>query len=264
MSQPPSPDTSILDTFRLDDQVALLVGGSRGLGKSIALGFAQAGAKTIIAARSEAVCRETATEIAESTGRESIPLTVDVTDTASVEKLYGAVLERFGRLDILVNSAGINARYAIEDCPPELFKEVIDINLTGAWMTCREAARQMKKQGSGSIINIGSALSTVALPERTPYCSSKFGIIGLTQALALELAAHGVRANAICPGFFMTEMNEPLKEQPDKLKMVVSQMALGRSGELQEIRGAALFLASAASSFVTGSSLYVDAGWTSK
>lgn len=253
-----------MDLFRLDGQVAIVVGGSRGLGESIALGFAQAGAKTVICSRSEEDCRKAASDIESRAKQQSLGMAIDVTDASSVDQLFAEVHKKFGRIDILVNSAGINARAQIDECDPDTFRQVIDVNLTGSWLCCRAATRTMKEQKSGSIINIGSALSKVALPERTPYCSSKFGIIGLTQALSLELAPYSVRCNAICPGAFLTEMNKPLLKDPERTKAVVGQMALNRWGEMHEIRGAALFLASPASTFVTGSSFYVDAGWTAK
>ena len=259
-----SGEPNIMDLFRLDGQVAVIVGGSRGLGASIALGFAQAGATTVICSRSEDDCQKTADHVSKETGSQSIAMALNVADESSVQAVFAKIKKQFGRIDILVNSAGINVRAPIDECDAKTFREVIDINLTGSWLCCREAVKVMKAQKAGSIINIGSALSSVALPERTPYCSSKFGIIGLTQSLALELASHSVRCNAICPGAFLTEMNKPLLQDPERVKAVVGQMALNRWGEMHEIRGAALFLASPASTFVTGASFYVDAGWTAK
>jgi gluconate 5-dehydrogenase len=256
--------TTIMDQFRLDGCVALIVGGSRGLGRAMAQGLAEAGARTVVASRSGEDCAATAAEIAAAAGQKSVGLAIDVTDAESVRAVFDEVDETFGRLDVLINSAGINTRFEIEDCPEDEYRKLIDINLNGTWLTCREAARLMKPRGKGSVINVGSALSSVALPMRTPYCASKFGVIGITQALALEWAASGVRCNAICPGPFLTEMNMPLLEDEAKTRQVVGQTALNRWGELHEIQGAALFLASAASTYVTGTSLYVDGGWTAK
>jgi len=257
-------EVNVMDLFRLDGKTAFVVGGSQGLGESMALGLAQAGAELAIGSNRAEACDRVAREISEQTGVSCLSVPIDVLDEASVQSAFATVGDRFGGLDILINSAAINVRVPIDECTLETFESVTDTNLKGTWLCCREAARLMKSKKSGSIINMGSALSSVALPERTPYCSSKFGVIGLTQALALELAPFKVRCNAICPGAFLTEINRPLLKDPEKVKMVLGLMALNRWGELHEIRGAALFLASNASTFVTGSSLYVDAGWTAK
>ena len=259
-----SEDRSSLDLFRLDGRVALITGGSKGLGTSMTLGLAQAGATTVICSRDQDACDVIAVEITEQTGQESVGMSVDVTVEGQVERLFSSVKERFGRLDALINSAGINVRFLIDECPLEEFRKVIDINLTGTWLCCREAMKMMKEQQSGSMINIGSALSSVGIPARTPYCSSKAGIIGLTQTLGLEGAPFNVRCNAICPGPFLTEMNQPLLKEPEKVQAILSKTALNRWAEMHEIRGASLFLASDASSYVTGATLYVDGGWTAQ
>ena len=259
-----SEDRSSLDLFRLDGRVALITGGSKGLGASMALGFAQAGATTVICSRDQAACDAAAAKIAAQTGQESAGMSVDVTVEEQVERLFSSVKERFGRLDALINSAGINVRFLIDECPLEEFRKVIDLNLTGSWLCCREAMKIMKEQQGGSMINIGSALSSVGIPARTPYCSSKAGIIGLTQTLGLEGAPFNVRCNAICPGPFLTEMNQPLLKEPEKVQAILSKTALNRWAEMHEIRGASLFLASDASSYVTGATLYVDGGWTAQ
>lgn len=255
---------SILDFFRLDGHVALITGGSKGLGKSMALGLAQAGATTVICSRTLDKCESVAAEIADQTGQESVGMALDVTREDSVQQVFKDTMERFGKLDVLINSAGINIRRPVEELELEEFRQVMDTNLTGSWLCCRAAAPIMKQQRSGSVVNIGSTLSAVGVAERTPYCSSKAGVLGLTRVLALEWAPFSVRCNAICPGPFMTEMNLPLLSDPAKLEAIVSKTALNRCGELHEIRGAALFLASAASTYVTGTSLFVDAGWTAE
>ena len=259
-----SEDRSSLDLFRLDGRVALVTGGSKGLGASMALGFAQAGATTVICSRDQAACDAAAAEIAAQTGQESVGMSVDVTVEEQVEQLFSGVKDRFGRLDALINSAGINVRFLIEECPLEAFRQVIDINLTGTWLCCRAAVRMMRPQRRGSIINMGSALSAVGIPARTPYCSSKAGLLGLTRTIGLECAADNVRCNALCPGPFLTEMNKPLLAEPEKVKAILSNTALNRWAELHEIRGSALFLASDASSYVTGTAIYVDGGWTAQ
>ncbi len=255
---------TVLDQFKLDGRVALVTGGSQGLGKAMAGALAEAGATTVLCSRHADACEAAAREIAAASGRPSAGLALDVTKEDDVDRVFAEVGKRFGRLDVVINAAGLNIRHAIEDFPLDGFKQVIETNLTGTWLVCRAAARAMKPRKEGSVINLGSALSKVALPERSAYCASKFGVLGITQALALEWAASGVRCNAICPGPFLTEMNRPLLAQPGKAAFVVGQTALNRWGEMREIVGAALFLASPASTYVTGSALYVDGGWTAR
>jgi NAD(P)-dependent dehydrogenase (short-subunit alcohol dehydrogenase family) len=261
MTDSSSAPGTVLDLFRLDDRVALITGGSKGLGESMALGLAQAGARTIICSRDQQACDTVAARISQATGRGSLGMAMDVTSEDEVEAVFGRVQERYGQLDVLINSAGVNVRHLIDDCPLEAFRRVIDLNLTGTWLCCRAAMRLMRPRKSGSIINLGSALSAVGLPARTPYCSSKAAILGLTRTIGLEGAEDNVRCNAICPGPFLTEMNRPLLCEPEKVQAVLSRTALNRWAEMPEIRGAALFLASAASSYMTGSAVYVDGGW---
>jgi len=255
-------DVNVMDLFRLDGKVALITGGSKGLGESMALGLAQAGATVAICSRTQADCDRVASEIAGSTGQACMGFAGDVTQESEVDRVFDTVVERFGKLDVLINSAGMNVRHLIEEFPAEEFRRVIDLNLTGVWLCCRAAARIMKPQGSGSVINVASALSEASLQERSAYCSSKAGLIGLTKTLALEWASTNVRVNALCPGPFLTEINIPLLKEPEKVKSLLNLTALNRWAELPEIRGAALYLASDASSFMTGASLYVDGGWT--
>ena len=254
----------VLDLFRLDGRVAIITGGSKGLGRSMALGLAQAGATTVICSRHQDDCELVADEITTQTEQKSLAMEMDITHEDDVYQVFKNVVEKFGRLDILINSAGINIRNPIEALTLEEFHQVIDTNLTGSWLCCRAAASAMKEKRKGSVINIGSTLSLVGVADRTPYCSSKSGVLGLTRVLALEWAPFGVRCNAICPGPFLTEMNQPLLKEPAKVQNIIGRTALNRWAGLHEIRGAALFLASDASSYVTGSVLSVDAGWTAQ
>ncbi len=255
---------SITELFSLRGRVAVVTGGSKGLGLSIAHGFAQAGATTVLASRDESASATSAREVADASGEVSVGWRLDVTDERDVAGAFAGIAERFGALDVVVNCAGVNLRDPIEECSLEDFDHVLDVNLRGSWLCCREAGRVMRGAGRGSVINLGSALSSIGLPDRTPYCSAKAGVLGLTRAAALEWAGAGVRCNAICPGPFLTEMNRPLLAQPERAQAVVGRTALNRWGELHEIRGAALFLASDASSYVTGTALYVDGGWTAQ
>lgn len=255
-------EANVMDLFRLDGTIALVVGGSRGLGRRMALSLAQAGAATVICSRNPADCQQVAAEIAGKTGRQSVGMAADVTREADVAGLFERVGKRFGRLDVLINSAGINIRKPIEQFALEEFRQVIDLNLQGTWLCCRAAAGVMKGQRTGSVINMGSALGAIGLAERSAYTASKAAVINLTRTLALEWAPFNVRCNVICPGPFLTDMNRPLLKQPEKVEAILGAIPLRRWAEMHEIGGAAVFLASEASSYVTGSALYVDGGWT--
>jgi NAD(P)-dependent dehydrogenase (short-subunit alcohol dehydrogenase family) len=228
----------------------------------MARALAQAGARVVINSRTQADCNEVARQIRESTGVECLGMAADVTQEAAVDALFGNVVDRFGRLDVVINSAGVNIRHSIEDFPFDEYRKVIEINLTGTWLCCRAAGRIMKPARRGSVINVSSALGAVGLEERSAYTSSKSGVIGMTRTIAKEWAEHGVRCNALCPGPFLTEMNRPLLDQPKRAEKLIRLTAMNRWGEMHEIMGAALFLASDASSYVTGAELYVDGGWT--
>jgi len=257
-------DPTVAQLFDLTGRVALITGGSKGLGRSMALGLAQAGATTVLLSRHIEEATRAAADLEAEAKRESLGLAGDVTVEAEVTRAVEAVVGKYGRLDVLINSAGINIRHAIENFPPADFHRVVETNLTGTWLCCRAVSRIMKEAKRGSVINVGSALSHVGLAERTAYTAAKAGVLGMTRTLALEWAAFGVRCNAICPGPFLTEMNRPLLAEPAKAAAVVGLTAVNRWAELHEIRGAAVFLASDASTYVTGSALDVDGGWTAK
>lgn len=255
---------SVLDRFRLDGKVALVTGGARGLGRVMATALAEAGADTALSGRSRESCTEAAKSIASATGRQSRGFAADVTKLADVERLASDVEAEMGRVDILVNNAGINIRGPIDQLTEADWDAVIDTNLKGPFLCARAFGPRMVARGWGRIINLGSILGAVGLPGRAPYASSKAGIINLTRVLGLEWAGTGVTANAICPGPFGTEMNRSLLDDPVKYKEFVAQIPMGRWGEPEELAGAVVFLASDASSFMTGSSLFVDGGWTAR
>jgi len=253
---------TVLDQFRLNGKVAVITGGSRGLGKAMAAALAEAGAAVVVTSRSAEACARALDEIQETTGRDGLALATDVTDANAVARLVKRTHETFGHIDVWINSAGLNIRHPIEDFPAEEYDTVLDVNLKGSWLCCRAVGRIMREQQAGSVINVGSVLSTVGLAERTAYCASKAGILGLTRALALEWAPAGVRCNALCPGPFLTEINRPLLKTPDRVQALLDHTAFKRWGELSEIQGAAGFLASSASSFMTGAALTIDGGWS--
>jgi len=255
---------SVLDLFQLHGRVALVTGGNRGLGRAIAQGLAEAGASVAVTSRDIARAQAAAAEIAESAGVTCLGLGMEVKNLGSVEVAFEQVIADLGGLDILVNNAGINIRESITDLQDESWLDVIETNLAGAMRCSRLAARHMKERGWGRIINIGSILSFVGIPQRTAYASSKAGLLGMTRAMALDLAAHGVTVNALCPGVFRTEINRPILNDPEYLKEFLKQIPMGEMGEPKQLMGAAVFLASEASSYMTGAALMVDGGWTVK
>ncbi len=255
---------SILDKFRLDERVALVTGGNRGLGREMALALAEAGAAVALTSRDQERADEAAREISESATVSTMVrgYACEVSDYAQTAQVVEQVISDFGGLHIVVNNAGINIRGPIDELAPEEFKQVIDTNLTGVWNMCRAAAGHLKAQRYGRVINVGSTLSIIALPERTPYAASKGAVWQLTKVLALEWAPLGITVNAMLPGPFSTEMNLALEQDPEKYREFIARIPLGRWGDLDEIGGLAVFLASDASSFVTGAGMTVDGGWT--
>ncbi len=250
--------------FDLTGKSAVVTGGSKGLGLAMAAALASAGASVMLVNRNEAEGQTAAEQLSRTYSSNVISFAADITNRSHTEQMAKRAIDAFGRIDILINSAGINIRGAIDEVSPEDFARVMDVNVTGTWLACRAVTPQMKKQNSGKIINLASTLGLVGLSNRTPYTSSKGAVVQMTRALALELCPYNINVNAICPGPFLTEMNLPIANSDEAMKFVVGATALGRWARLEEIQGTALLLASDASSYMVGSIITVDGGWTAR
>jgi NAD(P)-dependent dehydrogenase (short-subunit alcohol dehydrogenase family) len=256
--------TGVLDRFRLDGKVAVVTGGSRGLGRAIADALAGAGADVALSARQRGNAERAAEVISGATGRKTLAIAADVTVRRDVEELIETVLSALGRIDILVNNAGVNIRGPIEELSEDDWDTVVDTNLKGPWLCCRAVAPVMKAQKWGRVINVSSMLGEISMPGRSPYASSKGGLTLLTKTLALEWAKDGINVNALCPGPFATEINTPLLNDPVARAQMEANVPLARWGDPVELGPAAIFLASDASSFMTGATLFVDGGYTAR
>lgn len=250
--------------FDLTGKSAIITGGSKGLGEAMAAGLASAGADVLLTSRNEEEVTNAAAQIAADYGHRAIGMQADVINEDDVNGMVARALQEFGKIDILINNAGINIRGPIDELTFDEFKQVQDVNVNGIWLCSRTVVPHMKQAKYGRIINMASTLGLVGLSNRTPYATSKGAVVQMTRALGLELAPFGITCNAICPGPFLTPMNVPIKDDEQTKKFIVGAVALERWGTMDEIQGAALLLASDASSYMTGSMLTVDGGWTAR
>ncbi len=255
---------NVLERFSLENRVALVTGGSRGLGLEMAQALAEAGARVWLFSRNSQALSAAAARIESATGRPVGFTAGDVTRAKDLEAALQPLLNTCGRLDILINSAGINIRNPIEKFTEEDFRRVLDVNLLGTWLACRSVGPHLIRQRYGRVINLGSMFSTVAMPERTAYCASKGGVLQLTRTLALEWAPYGINVNCICPGPFETEINEAIFKEAGVRRQFLDNIPLGRFGKPEELGPLAVLLAGDACSFMTGAALPVDGGWTSR
>jgi NAD(P)-dependent dehydrogenase (short-subunit alcohol dehydrogenase family) len=244
-------------SFRLEGKVALITGASRGLGAGIADALREAGATVVGTSRDP----ESAAQVAEQLG--SVPVVMDVIDVSSVQRGIERVASEFGRLDLLVNNAGLNIPQSVFEVDESSWDSVINTNLKGTFFAAQAAARHMAERGEGGrIINVTSQAGVVGIEERSAYGASKGGALTLTKVLAIELAQHGITVNAVAPTFIDTELTRSTLEDPEWRERILSRIPLGRVGEVEDVAAATLYLASPAAAMVTGHTLLVDGGWT--
>jgi NAD(P)-dependent dehydrogenase (short-subunit alcohol dehydrogenase family) len=244
----------------LENKVAVVTGGTSGIGRALSLGLADAGADVIATARRRQQVEDTAAEI-EKLGRQTLRLTTDVCDRSSLERLLAGTLDRFEKIDILINCAGRIKRTPTLTMPEEDWTAILETNLTGTLRACQVFGKHMLERGYGRIVNIASLNSFVALNEVAAYAASKAGVASLTRSLAVEWSKRGITVNAIAPGVFRTELNAELLDSTPRGQELLMRTPMGRFGRTEELVGAAIYLASDASSFVTGQTLVVDGGF---
>lgn len=248
---------------RLAGRAAVVTGASRGLGKAVAVALAGAGARVALVSRNPELLQGVAAEIAEA-GGSATPFPADITDEDQVRGIERDVVAAFGRVDILVNNAGINLRKPVQEFTLAEWRSVMDTNVTAAFLMCRSFIPHMTGAGYGRIVSMASTMAHVSLPHRAAYSASKAALVGMTRAMALELAPEGITCNTISPGPFATEMNRTLIESGEAGTLLVANTAVGRWGRVEEVGQLAVYLCSDDAGFVTGTDILIDGGWCAK
>ena len=249
------------ELFDLSDRVALVTGGSKGLGKAMAIALAEAGAHVALYGRDKTDLMAVK-EILEGLGRRADIYVVNVLNQAEIVDAVKETVATFGQVDILVNNAGVNVRKPVLEISPEEWDLVIDTNLKGYLLMAQAVVPHMLSIGRGKVINMASILGSVALPAQVAYASSKGGVIQMTKVMALEWARQGIQVNAIGPTYFETPLVAQLRNDPERYNFIVDRTPMARWGQPEELAGVVVFLASRASDFVTGQTIFVDGGWT--
>jgi NAD(P)-dependent dehydrogenase (short-subunit alcohol dehydrogenase family) len=247
----------------LNGKIALITGASKGLGKAMALALSQAGATIALVSRDETKLQAVKREVEDSGGKAELFI-ADVKDEQQVERLEVDVSKRLGKIQILVNNAGVNLRKNLIDFSLSEWQSVIDTNLTSVFLMCRKFVPHMRGTGYGRILNMTSIMSHVSLPQRSAYSASKAALLGLIRALAQELAPEGITVNGISPGPFGTEMNQSLMQDPEANAQFLANLPVGRWGKVEEIGGLASYLCSEAAGFITGTDILIDGGWCAR
>ncbi|HEX6710479.1 MAG TPA: SDR family oxidoreductase [Rubrobacter sp.] len=247
--------------MQLQNRVAIVTGASSGIGEAIALAFAAEGAAVAVDYMRHPDAAQAVVGKVEEAGGRGLAVQANVASPDDVKALIQKTVEEFGRLDVMVNNAGVEHKMPFLETPFEVWSEMISVNLTGPWLGCQEAARRMVEQGEGGrILNISSVHEDLPMPTNSPYCAAKGGVRMLTRTLAVELATHGITVNNVAPGAIETPMDAPLKEHPQEMRELLSEIPLGRMGRPEEVASIALYLASDAASYVTGATFFVDGG----
>ncbi len=253
---------AVLDSFSLAGKTALVTGAGRGIGRRLALAFAEAGADVAVNSRTSSELEVVAGQV-RAMGRRAVIVCGDVTGASGAHEVVGRAIDDLGQLDVLLTAAGVAVRVPAEDVTEAQYDQQVDLNLNGTYFACQGAGRHMLERGTGSIITIASLTTSFGLPLRSVYAATKGAVGQLTKTLAVEWASRGVRVNALAPGWILTPLTRPVHDDPQQSRWIVGRTPMGRWGTPEDLAGPAVYLASSASAFMTGQVLYVDGGFIS-